>query len=178
MRALPRGIFSCTGALWVALLVLLAPIHAAENSTGCDKFAWPLKRESAWFAASDKTNVASGETLVALPKSAFIMRLKPGSEASFAMPPERVPRSAGPYGGTVSFAAPERPGIYQVTLSDDAWVDIVQDGRYARSVGSSGRSDCPGLRKSVRLELGPTLFVLQISGVIADSIVVAVGAGE
>ena len=174
MRALPRCIFSSI----VALLTLLPSIHAAENSTGCDKLVWPLTREKAWFAASDKKNVVSGDTIASLPKAAFIMRLKPGSETSFALPPERVPRSAGRYGGTVSFAAPERPGIYQVTLSDDAWIDVIQDGRYARSVGSSGRSDCPGLRKSVRLELGPTFFVLQISSVISDSIIVAVSAGK
>jgi hypothetical protein len=41
-----------------------------------------------------------------------------------------------------------------VTLSHEAWIDVVQDGRYARSVGSTSRNDCPGLRKSVRLDFG------------------------
>jgi hypothetical protein len=69
----------------------------------------------------------------------------------------------------------DKPGIYQVTLSEDAWIDIVQDNRYARSVGSTGRGDCPGLRKSVRLDLDAAPFVLQISGVVADKVVVAIG---
>ena len=64
------------------------------------------------------------------------------------------------------------------TLSEEAWIDVVQDDRYVRSVGSTGRGDCPGLRKSVRLELGATPFVLQISGVTSDSIIVAIGARE
>jgi len=60
-----------------------------------------------------------------------------------------------------------------VTLSDEAWVDAVQD---VRSVGSTRRSDCAGLRKSVRLDLGIAPFVLQISGVASDLIAVAISA--
>jgi hypothetical protein len=65
-----------------------------------------------------------------------------------------------------------------VTLSEEAWIDVVQDGRYARSVGSSRRSDCPGLRKSVRFQLGAAPFVLQLSGADSDSVAVAIGARE
>ena len=72
----------------------------------------------------------------------------------------------------------EKPGIYQVKLSGEAWLDDVQDGRYARSVGSTGRCDSPGLRKCVRLDLGVTPFVLQFSGVAEGAIVVAIGARE
>ena len=72
----------------------------------------------------------------------------------------------------------DKPGIYQVTLSEEAWIDVVQDDRYARSVGSTGRGDCPGLRKSVRLDLAAAPFVLQISGVTSESVAVAVGARE
>jgi ABC-type tungstate transport system permease subunit len=67
---------------------------------------------------------------------------------------------------------------YGVMLSDEAWIDVIQDGKFLRSIGSSGRSDCPGLRKSVRFELKPEPFVLQLSGVISETIVVAIGATE
>jgi hypothetical protein len=69
-------------------------------------------------------------------------------------------------------------GTYQVTLSDEAWIDVIQDGKFLRSIGSSGRSDCPGVRKSVRFELKPEPFVLQLSGVILETIVVAISAME
>ena len=94
------------------------------------------------------------------------------------MPPERKPKVERWFGGMIRLAAPEKPGIYQVTLSEEAWIDVVQDGRYARSVGSTGRSDCPGLRKSVRLELGAAPFVLQLSGVAAEQVVVAINPRE
>jgi hypothetical protein len=162
--------------LAAALLITLSAPATAED--GCDKFAWPLARQRALFAAAEKPTVKAGEALAALPGGAFILRLQPAADAVFAMPPERKPRSETWFGGVVRFAAPDKPGIYQVTLSDEAWVDVVQDGRYARSVGSTGRGDCPGLRKSVRLDLGGAPFVLQISGVSSDSITVAIGHGE
>ena len=90
------------------------------------------------------------------------------------MAPERKPRIEPWHGGMVRFPALARPGIYQITLSDDAWIDVIQNGRFARSVGSTGRSDCPGLRKSLRLDLDAAPFALQVSGVSPDAIVVAI----
>ncbi|MBR1271023.1 hypothetical protein JQ629_26450 [Bradyrhizobium sp. AUGA SZCCT0222] len=164
------------GLLGITFLAMLTQASAADD--GCEKFAWSLARERAWFTASDKTSVASGATLAAFPKAAIAISLRPAGEAVFEMPPERKPRIERWFGGSVRFPATERPGIYQVTLSEDAWIDIVQDGRYARSVGSTGRSDCPGLRKSLRLELGTTPFTLQVSGVPSDAIVIAISPSE
>ena len=104
--------------------------------------------------------------------------LQQGAQASFEMPPERKPRTEQWHGGMVRLPALVKPGIYQITLSDDAWIDVIQNGRYARSVGSTGRSDCPGVRKSVRLDLDGSPVVLQVSGVALDTIAVTIGAVE
>jgi hypothetical protein len=162
--------------LGLILIALLTPASAADD--GCEKFAWSLARERAWLAASDKMSVPSGATLSAFPKAAIAINLQPAEQVVFELPPERKPRIEKWFGGAIRFPAVERPGIYQLTLSDDAWIDIVQDGRYARSVGSTGRSDCPGLRKSLRLELGATPFTLQVSGVPSDAIVLAISPAE
>jgi hypothetical protein len=159
----------------LALLALLGSADAAND--GCDKFAWSLARERAAFAAAGKTTIA-GETLAALPAGALVIRLQPGSQASFAMPPERKPRTEQWHGGMVRLPALAKAGIYQITLSDDAWIDVIQNGRYARSVGSTGRSDCPGVRKSVRLDLDASPVVQQVSGVAPDTITVTIGAVE
>jgi hypothetical protein len=158
-----------------ALASLLSPA-AAED--GCDKFAWPLARERTLLAAPGKPTVKAGETLTATPKGVFVVNLQASADAVFTKPPERQLRSERWFGGAIRFPALDIPGIYQVTLSEEAWIDVVQDDRYARSVGSTGRGDCPGLRKSVRLDLGAAPFVLQISGVTSDSIAVAIGARE
>jgi hypothetical protein len=158
-----------------ALIALLSPAFA---DNGCGKFAWPLAREQALFVAADKASVNAGAVLATIPKTAFVVHLQPGAQAVFAMPPERQPRSERWFGGAIHFPTLDKPGIYQVTLSEEAWIDVVQDNRYARSVGSTGRGDCPGLRKSVRLDLAAAPFVLQISGVASESVDVAVGARE
>jgi hypothetical protein len=165
-----------SGLVAVALLALLGPAMAADD--GCKKFAWSLARERAAFAATGKTTVAAGEALAALPASALVIRLQPGAQTSFAMPPERKPKAEQWHGGMVRLPALAKPGIYQITLSDDAWIDVIQTGRYARSVGSTGRSDCPGVRKSVRLDLDASPVVLQLSGVAPDAITIAIGAVE
>jgi hypothetical protein len=158
----------------VLLLVLVLPARAADGDGGCKKFAWPLTRERAWFTSSDKPSIAAGDHLASVPKGAFVVRLQPATQASFATPPVRNPKSEGWFGGAIWFPALQQAGIYQITLSDDAWIDIVQDGRFARPIGSSGRRDCPGLRKSVRLELLQGPFVLQLSGTASDAIAVAI----
>jgi len=162
--------------LTAAVLITLLTSASAAAEDGCDKFAWPLAREQALFATADKPVVQAGQTLAAIPKGAFVLNLQSGAEAAFAMPPERKPRAERWFGGTIRFPGLEKPGIYQVTLSEEAWIDVVQDDRYARSVGSTGRGDCPGLRKSVRLDLVAAPFVLQVSGVTSESIVVAISA--
>ena len=158
----------------IALALLALPGLAAADD-GCEKFAWSLARERAAFAAADRTPITAGGKLAALPAGALVIRLQPGAQAAFDMPPERKPRIEQWHGGMVRLPALPRPGIYQVTLSDDAWIDVIQNGRYARSVGSTGRSDCPGVRKSVRLDLDASPVVLQVSGVAQDTIAITIG---
>jgi hypothetical protein len=156
----------------LALFALFGP--AAVAADGCEKFAWSLARERAAFATPDKTTIAAGETAT-LPAGALVIRLQPGAQASFEMPPERKPRTEQWHGGMVRLPALPKSSIYQITLSDDAWIDAIQNGRYARAVGSTGRSDCPGVRKSVRLDLDASPVVLQVSGVAGDTIAITIG---
>jgi hypothetical protein len=148
-------------------LALAAPAFAED---GCGRFAWTLSHERAQLAATPTMDAKAGDTLSGLPRTALVLHLAPAEAAKFALPPERSPRAATWFGGALSLPAPEKAGIYQVTLSEEAWVDLVQDGRYVHSVGSTGRSDCPGVRKSVRFDLAAAPFVLQVSGVATDKI--------
>jgi hypothetical protein len=51
-----------------------------------------------------------------------------------------------------------------VTLSDEAWIDILQNGAFAKSVEHSGVKGCEGLRKSVRFAFEKGPLTLQLSG--------------
>jgi hypothetical protein len=120
------------------ILVLLATSAAARADDGCDRFAWPVMRERAALTAPNLPMVPPGSTMDANCFSALL----PPDQVSYVMPPKRRPRIENWRGGIVQLPSPPRAGVYQLTLSDEV-----------RSVGSRGRSDCPGLRKSVRFEL-------------------------
>lgn len=167
-----RGIF------FIAAMATLLSFGVAQADDGCNKFAWPLDKERAALAAADKQPAKAGDTLAAWPTAALALTLRPGPEADFVMPPERKPKADTWYGGVVRLPAPGKPGLYQIALSDEAWVDVLQNGRYLHSVSHSGRADCPGLRKVVRFELSAAPVVLQMSGVAAGTINLVAGAAE
>lgn len=163
----------------IPALILIGAIQPAiSEETNCNKFAWSIEHERTLFAASDKQRLMAGAELTAIPASAIVLGLQSAAQAIFVLPPERRPKSENWFGGALRMPAPEKSGSYQVTISEEAWIDIVQDGRYARSIGSTGRSDCSGLRKSVRFDLNATPFVVQFSGVAAQTIVVAINHSD
>ena len=163
-------------SMWrIAILpLILATPSAAQDSSGCDKFAWPIVTVQTQFSVPNIATVSAGTEFSSFPTQAFVLRLQPIANAKFMMPPEHPPKNENGFGGAVTFPIIERSGIYQITLSEEAWLDIIQNGQFARSVGSSGRRDCPGLRKSVRLELVKAPFVLQLSSVPSDSVKVSI----
>jgi len=59
-------------------------------------------------------------------------------------------------------------------LSAGAWLDVLQNGQFLKARSFSGVQGCDGIRKVVKFELAAVPFTLQISGVDADSIAVAV----
>jgi hypothetical protein len=160
--------------LIVALALLgTASAWAAEEPSGCDKFKWPIDRERAALTAPDRIKLASGGELTALPSTGITLGLSVPTKAKLPSPPERAPKE-GTFAGFATFKNALPPGRYTINLSAAGWVDVVQDGRFLRSVTSSGVRDCEGIRKSVKFEIPPKPFVLQISGVEASSISLAI----
>lgn len=171
------------GVAFAAVLALLAPAALAQDaapkgapekgmSGGCEAFKWPLDKERAAFDAAGLEKVDSGAAHGPLTEQAFALTLVPAKDVAFTIPPAKKKNDG--FGGLVAFAAPERPGVYQVTLSGEGWVDLVQEGKALRTSDHSGAKNCPGLRKSVRFMLGATPVVLQISDAVADTIKVGI----
>ena len=153
-----------------------ASAPAEGMSGGCESFKWPLDKERAAFEDEAIEKVASGAARGPLKEQAFVLALAPAADIPFALPPAKK-KSEG-LGGLVAFAAPEKAGTYQVTLADEGWVDLVQNGAALRSADHSGAKKCPGLRKSVRFAVGAAPVTLQISGAKGDTIKVAVRPAE
>jgi hypothetical protein len=154
-----------------ALSALITIPAFAQEPVGCDKFKWPVDRETTALRATDLRTVASGGDFTALPFAAKIT-LKAPNDAALPTPPERAPKD-GTFAGFLSVKS-VAPGLYSVSLSAPAWLDVVQNGQFLKAKSFSGVQGCDGIRKVVKFELTAAPFILQVSGVAADSIGVAV----
>ncbi len=151
-----RVFFGAT--LTLALTVASAPTRA-EEPVGCDKFKWPVIREQAALAAADKQSIAPDGVLAA--GAAATVHLAPVEQAHFALEPQRAP-SSGSNAAVLKFTAPAA-GVYTVSLSAGAWIDVIQDGAALKPLAFSGARECPHIRKSLKFQMAPQEAVIQIS---------------
>ncbi|NPV20340.1 hypothetical protein [Bradyrhizobium aeschynomenes] len=162
-----------------ALLLSLAAgatSWAAEPS-GCDKFKWDIARERAALTSADRKTLDSGAEIAALPASGLLLTLYPFADAKLPTTPERSPRE-GTFAGFTRMTAAPKAGVYTVSLSAAAWIDLIQDGTTLRPIAFSGATDCDGIRKTVKYELAGQPFVLQVSGAPQAEISVAILPAE
>jgi hypothetical protein len=164
--------------LLIALVLLgTAPAWAAEEPSGCDKFKWPIDRERAALTAPDRVKLTSGSELATPPSTGMTLALQPPAEAKLPTPPERAPKE-GTLAGFASFKTAPKAGLYTISLSMGAWVDVVQDGHALKPKAFSGATDCDGIRKTMKYEISASPFVLQVSGAREDAISVAILPSE
>lgn len=135
---------------------------AAEEAAGCAAFKWPLDSERAALLAS-KSPVANGG---AVPYGAAVaLKLQPLDEAGLLQPPERASKYEPSNAGHFTLAAPQKAGIYKITVGADAWIDVIDQGSFLHPKGFSGAKGCEGARKSVKFELPARSLDIQVSGV-------------
>lgn len=146
------------------------PLRAASTG-GCESFDFPVATDLQWMRAADAEALTSGARLAAPPAKAMDVALKPVADVAFVRPPEGKTKDGEPaFGAVIELASVAMPGIYQVSLSAKGWIDVVQGGVALKTVAHSGKSDCEGLRKSVRFDMKDGPVTLQISGVTTSSI--------
>jgi hypothetical protein len=164
--------------LFIAFVLLGAvPAWAAEEPSGCDKFKWNIDHERAALTAPDRVKLASGGEVTAVPSTGMTLGLIAPAEAKLPTPPERAPKE-GTFAGFTSFKNPPKAGIYTVSLSTGAWIDLVQDGHSLKPKAFSGATDCDGIRKVVKFDISASPFVLQVSGTKETSISIAILPSE
>jgi hypothetical protein len=150
------------------LLAVLAPlVFVAPARADCDHFKWSVARERAWFAASPAALPATGGQAVA--SAGYAVTL--AKDVKLPVAPERAPKPDT--FAAVLIALKLAPGLYQITLSAEAWVDVAENGKRVKSSAFSGQRDCPGVRKSVRFPLGAGPATIEISNAGADKILFA-----
>jgi hypothetical protein len=164
------------GMRLIAVFCLLGPMPAlAAEPSGCDKFKWPIDKERAALTSQDRLKAASGNELQ-IPATATL-DLKTTAEAKLPAAPERKPKD-GTFAGFLRFKAPPKAGAYTVSLSSDAWIDVIQDGEQLKPMELSSATGCAGLRKTVKFDLSGGPFAVQISGATENNVSVAVLPAE
>lgn len=155
-------------SLAAAFLVIAAPGFAQEP-VGCDKFKWPLERERALLAQAAPAQSGGDMPLM----SAVRLALVPKADAKLPIAPTRSPKDSD-LAGFLRVAAPAAAGTYRVTLSVNAWIEVVQDGQVVKAGAFSGVGGCEGLRKSVKFDLAARPFIVELSGAAEPEIKVTV----
>lgn len=134
----------------------------AQEPVGCDKFKWDVTRERAALAKTDAPKLASGSDLTAALSRAVVLTLQPPADAKLPSPPERAPKPDTFAGfGTVTIPS---NGIYSISLSDGAWIDVLQNGNFLKPKAFSGVTGCDGIRKTVKFDFVASPTIIQISG--------------
>ncbi len=173
MRALGLSLQAAALAALAVMAVLVSTSTVmAQDASGCAKFKWSIDRERSAFGTPGLQSVDPGKPLPGIMDPA-IVKLQPVSSAAFEQPPGHKPKD-GTFGAVLKSPPIAVAGTYQITLSDQAWIDVIQGGKKVRSSAFSDQSDCPNVRKSVRFPLAVGQATLQISGSATDSIKVDV----
>ena len=144
----------------------LAGAARAEEPSGCAAFKWDIAQDQAALAAPGPAAISDGGALRA--GAATKISLAPTEKIHFPLAPERAPRPEA-FGAVVEWPAPA-PGLYRISLSDAAWIDVIEDGAVAKPLAFSGAKDCPHIRKSLKFKLTGQKAFIQISNAAAPDI--------
>lgn len=149
--------------LWLAAV---APCVAAEDP--CGEFAWEIRHERQLFS-QPPTELAAGKSnttaAAVIPDRLYELRLAPWAQVSFPVPPlGHHSTSEGSYAGIAQLRLPAA-GTWRISLSEPAWVDIVNDRTVVQPKDFQGRRGCSTPHKILRYELpAGGALTLQLSG--------------
>ncbi len=167
----------CAALLLTATAMTTAA--SAEDQKGCEGFNWPLTTELSWMA-QDPLAAKSGDTLDAIPEKAITLALQPTKSVTFAAPPGAKKQALPPdsYSGVLTLPAAAKPGLYQISLSSEGWIDVVQNTALVASTAFTGRKECAVIHKSVRFPIAAGPFTVQVSGLSKDTAKLTIKAAE
>jgi hypothetical protein len=145
----------------VFAIVGIGPGFGQEKADGCSGFKWSVDRELTAFSGEGVLVVNSGGQIPGI-MEAVSLRLAKQDDVHFEVPPSRKPKNNPAFAGVFPIVPVAVPGPYNVTVSDDAWIDVIQNGHVLRQTGFTGSHTCAAIHKSVRfdLEKGPATVMI------------------
>lgn len=95
-----------------------SPVEGAPKSgmgSGCAAFKWPLDVERKALENPGIEQVASGTVRGDWKDQAFALTFQPDASVAYSLPPGKKSKNGDTarFGGIVSFAAPEKAGIFR-----------------------------------------------------------------
>jgi len=165
-------------ALWA--VALAAGSVATSAHADCSGFKWPLDTELGWLAAGGDIALKSGAELPAAPAKAIALTLQPAKSVTMPVAAGVKEQAVGAdtFSGWFTIPAGVKPGLYQVSLSTNGWIDVVQNGALVPSKGFTGRQECKTIHKSVRYDIGPGPITVQITGAPAETVRLTINEGK
>ena len=146
-----------------AFFLAASLIGVAPAWADCDHFKWSLAREALAFAATEPLAATGGRAAVG---KGYAVKLTQGLAL-----PNKPGRDPGPATFAAVIDLPSLDaGLYQIALSQEAWIDVAQNASPVKSSDFSGQHDCPGLRKSVRFALGAGSATVEVSDASAQDL--------
>ena len=139
--------------------------RAAISSNGRSTASAPCSRIRRWWPRAAMCCNRSRRCWVTL---------VPFADAHLPMAPERAPKSPISHAGFVRVSALPKPGTYRVTLSEAAWIDVIQDGAALKAAAHSGATGCDGVRRSLKFELAAEPMIIELSGTTAHAVALVV----
>jgi hypothetical protein len=163
----------------ILALVVTVPAGTA-SAEGCSGFKWPLDTEIGWLNAGDDVTLKSGDEMPETPAKAIALTLQPAKSVTMPVAAGVKPQavSADSFSGWFNVAKGVKPGLYQVSLSTNGWIDVIQNGKLVPSKGFTGRQECKAIHKSVRYEIGEGPLSIQISGAPAETVRLTIRAAK
>jgi hypothetical protein len=154
LRLLPVAVFAATG------------FQGAASAETCTGFKWSVDAEMSLIAAPEAEAVTTGGAIASIPAKAIVLKLEPSPSVKFPAAPgikkQAIPQNS--FSGWFKIEKVTKPGLYQITIPNHSWLDVVQNDELVQSTAFSGDPECKTLRKSVQFELGSSPAIVQIGG--------------
>jgi len=153
--------------LCAAFAASVLPVCSHAGAVGCADFAWNVTLERTLFQQKP-SELSLASSIGQAPRlqldRLYRLDLIPQAQVRFAHTPGKTMLAGGDYAGVAWFTVPAS-GIYRVSIDQPFWIDVVQDGKLAKTIDFTGDRHCAGPRKIVKFRLvaGAHLY-LQLSG--------------
>jgi len=154
--------------LTACVLALCAAAPAAAQEDSCRSFSWSVGRSINLF--DEPVPVVRDHQ--SLPKEGvFGLLLKPVGDVVYPVAPERASD-----GGTGAVITIENipAGRYQIALSEDVWIDAIQENQRLPVLAYEVGGFCPGVRRSLQIEARGEPLTLLIGGTAVQRVNIAV----